>query len=125
VCVDDCGAADPCRGDGYLCYDADGDAVSECFVGATGGGQPGEPCRWTEDCAGGQFGQCALSDFWVGGYCVQDCAARACPVGSGCYNTDFCLRTCTSASDCRVDDGYDCATIEAPAGTFTDYCLAL
>ncbi|MEI8257066.1 MAG: sialidase family protein, partial [Deltaproteobacteria bacterium] len=65
------------------------------------------------------------------GYCLQQCGGgTACPAGSDCVTLGgrfpVCLLSCTMNTDCRVEDGYECATTggsmvclpaDAPIGT--------
>lgn len=127
LCVDSCGSDADCRMDGYRCYDTgDSDTVSECWPAATGMGAPGAPCRWLTDCAGGQNGACILEspgtgfpDF-LGGYCVQTCAA-GCPAGSRC-EFGACFDTCTASTMCRIPDGYSC---QMPMGATGRVCFPM
>lgn len=113
VCLDTCASAVECRGNGYDCYDADGDARLECFRFANGAGAVGEVCTGLWDCAGGEFGSCALaSDGWPGGYCTVLCGAGegTCAAGTNCYNdgqSSYCLDNCQNVNQCRA--GYQCA----------------
>jgi hypothetical protein len=114
ICAKDCGSSGDCRDDGYLCFDADGDAVTECAAAATGSGQIGEPCQELYDCAGDEDGFCfTQDDGWRDGYCSQACnATTACPNGSHCSDADgdgegVCVDDCLGSGQCRFD-GYLC-----------------
>jgi hypothetical protein len=63
-----------------------------------------------------------------GGYCsAVDCAGDAeCGSGANCVDflgTSYCLKSCTSAAECRVSEGYDCMSL--PLGAGDTYCLYL
>jgi hypothetical protein len=117
ICLDACSGDGDCR-TGYLCFDSsDVDTMNECLPAATGTGAVGTACRWREDCAGEEFGFCALfgneedpSDDQPGGYCVQTCEARSCPSGATCLGATgsrVCLDACATTPDCRTPD-YTC-----------------
>ncbi len=72
----------------------------------------GDSCTSDRDC--GTTGTCLNRDFTPGGTCTLPCAlgGKACPAGSTCVDdaiardTPGCLRSCRSATDCRL--GYVC-----------------
>lgn len=88
------------------------------------GSADGEPCTTDAVCAGGN---CLADPDWPGGYCTttacatfRDCARgdadefdNRCLVQQG---TNFCVRLCRSAADCRNDLGYICQTIGGGQG---------
>lgn len=150
VCLPDCAADTDCRA-GYACYDADEDAsgVTECWIGGTGAGAPGDPCADSRDCAGGGRGRCAPNI--LGGYCfLTGCtmaggAGADCPSGSHCsINLDatmtpeeegICVPDCTADADCPmmgqrcfdtadVDTTLECFPAATGPGTVGDYCTS-
>lgn len=122
-CADTCAVTNDCRGSGYECYDVDDDARTECFRFANGAGAVGDACTGLWDCAGGEFGECALPvDGWPGGYCTVLCGGgeATCPNGTSCYDPTgdaFCLDNCQNANQCRA--GYQCID----PGTGTTQCF--
>lgn len=81
---------------------------------ATAAGRVGDACRPDfanprSTCGAGQLCMPA-----PGGYCTGLCGATGapCPAGSACYPSvrggELCGRTCTSDTDCRVEEGYIC-----------------
>lgn len=128
-CNASCATNDDCRtGDGYACFDADGDGLDECATEATGAGAVGTPCTTHLDCAGGQRGACAAeeSSATAEGYCtivLCDDQPGSCPAGSHCAlegtpGTGYCLKDCNANGDCRAN-GYACYDADADA---TDEC---
>ncbi|MCP4498404.1 MAG: S8 family serine peptidase [Deltaproteobacteria bacterium] len=71
-------------------------------------GVVGAQCSTNDECNGD------ICLGFAGGYCSADCLNTACPTDSACFYGDetetsaYCLATCTSDSDCRVDEGYLC-----------------
>lgn len=68
------------------------------------------------DCEDGQV--CLPDQFgFPNGYCTQRCGGGTrCPADSICVTAGhvaICMKTCTTASDCRLDEGYVCN----PAGS--------
>ena len=128
LCVDSCTTNADCRA-GYVCDDANGDNVNECWPGGSGAGGPGNACANVGDCAGGLDAIClgppGNPDF-AGGYCATTgCTTNAdCAAGAHCGFTDpqtgegFCLPGCTADADCRT--GYACAD---PDGDATSECF--
>lgn len=124
VCLRDCASNASCRGngaDGYMCYDADDDGASECFVAGTGNGAVGGPCDGPWDCDGGAWGRCGSEKGggFPDGYCSIACGTDQgdCPFGSHCGTTvitGFCVADCVLSTQCRA--GYTCqddGTIDA------------
>jgi len=113
VCLKDCTSNNDCRTDGYLCYDVDNNANTECAAAATGNGQVGDACQELYDCAGGADGSCLTQDDngFRNGYCTESCSSsNACPTGSHCSdpaNGGVCLKDCAGNGQCRPD-GYLC-----------------
>jgi hypothetical protein len=75
----------------------------------TGKGEVGDPCTKASDCNEGSVCLTSLPN----GYCsVKGCQSGSCPSGSECFQFDsgdtYCLKTCTSSSECREDEGYVC-----------------
>ncbi len=122
ICMDDCAADGDCRADGYLCYDFDQDAVTECAAASTGTGVVGDACTQLYECAGGVDGGCFTQDNgWRNGYCTEVCSAtNPCPTGSHCGAIDgagdgVCLKDCAGNGQCRLD-GYQCLNPDAAGG---------
>ncbi len=139
-CPGDCTDVD---GDGYgvgtgcLGPDCD-DADVNCNAGTccpAGTGEVGEACGDVSQCTGITNGtaECLTS---VGGYLNFPggyCTGSACTVGSACdsgtgtcvdlYLAQYCLKVCTSATECRTGEGYDCT--QMPGGQAGDpmYCM--
>lgn len=87
----------PC-GDGFECLEG------ECVRLST----VGNPCTSDDECSGPEA-QCLLEQQgWPGGYCLQDCAAGACPPDAVCVSTT-CFDGCQVPGDCRA--GYDCIEV--------------
>ena len=118
-CIPSCEAADDCREDGYLCFDADEDEAeaTECFPAATGEGAVGAPCEGSWDCTGGIHGICGTpDDGWPSGYCTINCTEAVgadCPAETNCVEfgsgSFFCLDGCAASEDCR--DDYECTDV--------------
>lgn len=123
ACVPDCSADTDCRGNGYACYDGDGDATVECFRWANGAGAVGDSCAGMWECGGGQWGWCQLPlNGWNGGYCTIFCGAGqdACPSGAACFAdaaSSYCLDNCQNVNQCR--SGYQCTD---PGGVGRNVC---
>lgn len=89
----------------------------------------GDSCAMDSDCEGEATCVTSVSVMgfeipFPGGYCqIRECQADDdCPEGSGCImamGTNACLATCDMTSDCREDEGYQCAAL----GGAIDYCL--
>jgi len=60
VCLESCESDDDCRGEGYRCYDVNGDATKECYLYGTGEASFGEECNGIWDCAGGETARCSV-----------------------------------------------------------------
>lgn len=74
--------------------------------------------------------RCLTGARFPNGYCAKSCdGPDDCPDGSACVDApDFgamCLLTCTAASDCRSDDGYECAELPAHGAGGTSMVCAL
>ena len=79
------------------------------MVLACGGGGIGDPCEDNTDCDDiDPYGICI--DYFPHGYCTAPCfAAKSCPQGSKCIETNLlgdeikgaCFKKCTSDDDCR------------------------
>jgi hypothetical protein len=99
-----------------------------CTVGVTG-----DPCSSATqcNCVPSSARECltTLSGYvsFPGGYCSARCTSPAdCGTGANCAEittgTRYCLKVCSSASQCRMAEGYTCATIPMSSDTRT-YCL--
>lgn len=109
------------------------DAASQADSSTPGTGITGEGCSDPSQCGGITNGtpECLTSVMsmlnFPGGYCSsQSCTAdQPCDNGTGvCVNlmlATICLKPCTSPSDCRVSEGYDCKA--PPIGSTETYCL--
>ncbi len=100
-CVNACASDTDCRSD-YACKTLQGGT----FCGVVGDGVTGDFC-WEHGACADNFG-CAFQDG--SGYCAQF-GCTACPAGTKCASTSegsICAKSCNSASDCRVSDGYTC-----------------
>lgn len=95
--------------------------------GGAGDGTVGAACNTDDNCDAD--GVECLTKVMFGitltfprGYCTQSCQNNSqCPSGSGCVAAaNSCLKTCSTASECRVADGYTCA---APPLTNQKFCL--
>ncbi len=131
LCAVECSVANPCKREKYYCSnnvlgiclpkcqkDSDCNAGSYCNVDAQCDRLPsslGGPCEDDSEC---------ISPMWClpyfdEGYCTADCAPdddSTCPDGGRCVtrksggsqNTNMCLSSCDSDSDCRNNDYYIC-----------------
>jgi len=99
-----------------------------CTVGVTG-----DPCSSATqcNCVPSSARECltTLSGYvsFPGGYCSARCTSPAdCGTGGNCAEittgTRYCLKVCSSASQCRMAEGYTCTTIPMSSDTRT-YCL--
>jgi hypothetical protein len=99
-----------------------------CTVGLTG-----DACTSASSCAcvPSSARECltTLSGYitFNGGYCSARCSSPAdCGTGANCAEvttgTSYCLKVCSSASQCRMAEGYSCTTIPMSSDTRT-YCL--
>ncbi|MFH1437260.1 MAG: hypothetical protein ABIJ56_16245 [Pseudomonadota bacterium] len=99
-----------------------------CTVGLTG-----DPCSSPTACAcvPSSARECltTLSGYitFPGGYCSARCTTPAdCGTGANCAEittgTRYCLKVCSSASQCRMAEGYTCTQIPMSSDTRT-YCL--
>ena len=99
-----------------------------CTVGVTG-----DPCSSASqcNCVPSSAREClnTLSGYisFPGGYCSARCTSSAdCGTGSNCAEittgTRYCLKMCTGPSQCRMAEGYVCATIAMSSDTRT-YCM--
>jgi len=99
-----------------------------CTVGLTG-----DACTSASSCAcvPSSARECltTLSGYitFPGGYCSARCSSPAdCGTGANCATvttgTNYCLKVCSSASQCRMAEGYTCKTIPMSSDTRT-YCL--
>jgi len=99
-----------------------------CLVGLTG-----DPCSSASQCAcvPSSARECltSISGYleFRGGYCSARCTSPAdCGTGANCAEittgTRYCLKVCSSASQCRMAEGYTCTTIPMSPDTRT-YCL--
>ena len=120
LCLQTCTSSGQCRSSGYSCYDADDAGQNECWQGATGNGQVGDPCVNVWDCAGEEFGFCLdeANSGVPGGYCIVTCEETVCPAGSECIdlgggNPLFCMETCPDGTCDRGD--YACYSPGTPA----------
>jgi hypothetical protein len=69
--------------------------------------------------------QCRTGEDWPAGYCARLCATDAdCPEGSVCTDDgNFCLQSCETDDECRVDDRYACTTrLGRPVGAEVSVC---
>jgi hypothetical protein len=81
----------------------------------------GDSCFDNDDCpSGSRPGQCAVN--LPMGYCTRGCLSDAdCDSGSICANAAgglACAKSCTSAADCRVGEGYSCVGRSGPGRAF-------
>ena len=128
-CASDCVTDAECRVDaagdpaGYVCGDFDGNSVLECGPGGTGDLPTGAACSRASECAGGFGGRC-YTNALPGGYCSDECDPsdpNACPGDAFCYTlgagtanpTSTCIDGCASNADCRVAEGYTCASFSS------------
>jgi hypothetical protein len=99
-----------------------------------GGAAIGESCENADECLAG--GECLTTVDLVifqlnfpGGYCTKrPCSSdNDCPSGSGCQTTTMsCIQICTRNSECRSNEGYQCAAPPIGGGTAggdVKYCL--
>ena len=118
ICEKSCTTDAECRSDGYVCYDADGDADRECHRGGTGPGAVGDACLDLQDCGGGAPAIClGPSAGFFAGYCsTAACESDAdCASGSHCADApegelgqpSYCAADCATDADCRAF-GYSC-----------------
>lgn len=109
ACVPDCASAADCRGNGYDCFDSDGDGTDECYRSANGTGAIGDTCAGMWDCSGGQWGWCELAlDGYSGGYCTVFCGTGlgSCGGQASCWfdgESDICLDNCQNNNQCRTN----------------------
>jgi hypothetical protein len=114
------------RGDGE---DAPGDGEEAEQVE----GCVGDPCSSDDECecVPGSGREClyTISGYVIfhGGYCTARCTSHAeCGSGARCVEittgTRYCLKLCTSSSQCRMTESYMCTTIPMSSDTNT-YCL--
>ena len=105
--------------------DAPQDATSE--EGPQPAGNIGDSCESPEDCIAGPdaIPECLTSFLTytlAGGYCTAACSDDA-DCGDSAAKCvvliSYCLRACSVAEDCRVDEGYTCAPlpVSPDAGT--------
>lgn len=96
-------------------------------------GNVGDPCYTGTDCMGVPgSGRTCLTDIsgfisFPGGYCSADCTSDGdCGTGGECVDfygyASYCLKVCTSATDCRVSEGYACDRVPGGPST-TTYCI--
>lgn len=103
-----------------------------------GTGATGDPCMEAGDCAGGtcleMLGAGGFGVTFTGGYCSATCTGMGmgtCEEGAECANLLIsmnCLKTCTTAEDCRADEGYMCQalpSIGGGGGGGSMYCLPM
>ena len=99
-----------------------------CTVGVTG-----DACSSAAQCScvPSSAREClnTLSGYvsFPGGYCSARCTSSAdCGTGANCgeitTGTRYCLKLCSSASQCRMAEGYVCGVIPMSSDTRT-YCL--
>jgi len=99
-----------------------------CVVGLTGdactsGAQCGCIPSSARECVQSVAGHITFR----GGYCSARCTAPAdCGANANCAEvttgTRYCLKRCSSASQCRMSEGYQCTTIPMSSDPQT-YCL--
>jgi hypothetical protein len=92
----------------------------------------GGPCTTAADCDApeGLTAQCLTDLITIivmpGGYCTAQCQDLGdCGPGAACVDLSivrFCIRTCSSAADCRQDEGYYCDIIPYTSDPNT-YCV--
>ena len=99
-----------------------------CSVGLTG-----DPCSSPSqcNCVPSSSRECltTISGYisFPGGYCSARCTTPTeCGSGAHCAElytgVNYCLKVCTSASQCRMAEGYTCTRIPMSSDTRT-YCL--
>ena len=92
----------------------------------------GGPCVTAADCEPpeGLTAQCLTDLISIivlpGGYCTAQCQdVDDCGAGASCVDLSvvkFCIKTCSSAADCRQEDGYYCDIIPYTSDPNT-YCI--
>jgi hypothetical protein len=92
----------------------------------------GGPCSTAADCESpeGLTAQCLTDLITIivmpGGYCTAQCQdVGDCGPGAACVDLSivkFCIKTCSSAADCRQDEGYYCDIIPYTSDPNT-YCI--
>jgi hypothetical protein len=109
--------------------------ASACIL-STPGAHIGDPCAAYKDCPPGSFCRAdnpLVSGAFVNGYCSDLCdptaATSTCGAGTVCVNADptnaqfgLCWRSCTSTSDCRTADGYQCVPVNPDIPAMGSYC---
>ncbi len=120
LCLDGCKAHADCRvANGYACFDDPADNLPGLCVFASRG--PGKDCRTDRECGPGPW-ECLTGANFPGGYCGgRGCTVgdeNTCPFDTQCHDPDparvndqYCIRTCTRDSECRVAEGYKCSTL--------------
>ncbi len=120
LCLDSCKAPADCRiAKGYTCLDDPSDNVPGLCAFASRG--PGKDCRNDRECGPAPW-ECLTGTTFPGGYCGgRGCTVgdeNTCPFDTQCHDPDptrvndqYCIRTCTKDSDCRVAEGYKCSTL--------------
>jgi len=96
--------------------------------GGTGEGTVGSSCTGDNSCDGDGT-ECltnvsiGIDIVFPGGYCTQSCQnAAQCPGGASCLGLAMsCLQTCSDNAECRVADGYSCASV--PLAGSQRFCL--
>ena len=77
----------------------------------------GDACATPDDCPGSRLyaGDCARN--YPNGYCTRQCDGDAdCDAGAFCVVTTggpVCVKSCTTAKDCRLSEGYSCTGLGA------------
>lgn len=103
-CANACTADGDCRtSSGYACKEG----AAGRYCGLSGSGAAGASCVDHTGCQGQQV--CVKTSR--GGYCAEATCA-GCPAGTKCATVggqSICAKTCNSAADCRVSDGYTCS----------------
>jgi hypothetical protein len=99
------------------------------------GGCVGDPCSSASQCGcvPGSGRECLLDVggyiYFRGGYCSASCSSSAeCSEGAACVEIttgeSWCLKLCSSSSQCRMVEGYSCTIIPVNSDTRT-YCLPI
>jgi hypothetical protein len=123
-----------------LAPDLDGDEFVPDWVEAADDiicnvGVVGDPCSSTVHCScvPSSARECLLVITgyvsFPGGYCSARCTSNAdCGEGSHCFEntpgTRYCFKHCTSATQCRMAEGYTCTMIPVLPDSST-YCFPM
>jgi hypothetical protein len=107
------------------------DTIVDTGTDTAGSGCVGDPCYTSTNCTevpgAGRLCMNTVGGVlsFPGGYCSAVCTSAAdCGTGGDCVDLfgidNYCLKRCSSGTDCRTSEGYECTTL--PGGT-TTYCI--